>query len=99
MDYALNVAMDYPVKTDYPDYEGSEYSGFGDKKKRKVIEGGNRAPTVKLSREELKKLLEPLSKDQLVALLIDAHLNSMVRSRKPVSSQIKELGNHEVLGS
>lgn len=72
MDYALNVAMDYPVKTDYPDYEGSEYSGFGDKKKRKVIEGGNRAPTVKLSRDELKKLLEPLSKDQLVALLIDA---------------------------
>lgn len=44
----------------------------GTKKKRKVIEGGNRAPTVKLSREELKKLLEPLSKDQLVALLIDA---------------------------
>ncbi|KAG0587703.1 hypothetical protein KC19_2G185100 [Ceratodon purpureus] len=72
MDYALNVKMDYPAKTEYSDYEGSDYSGFEDSKKRKVMEGGDGTSTVKLSRDELKKLLEPLSKEQLVGLLIDA---------------------------
>lgn len=63
MDYVFNVVMDYFVKMDYLDYEGSEYLGFGDKKKRKVIEGGNRVFIVKLLREEFKKLLELFSKD------------------------------------
>lgn len=72
MDYALNVKMDYPAKTEYSDYEGSDYSGFEDTKKRKVMEGGDGTSTVRLSRDELKKLLEPLSKEQLVGLLIDA---------------------------
>ncbi|KAG0626873.1 hypothetical protein M758_2G157700 [Ceratodon purpureus] len=72
MDYALNVKMDYPAKTEYSDYEGSDYSGFEDSKKRKVMEGGDGTSSVKLSRDELKKLLEPLSKEQLVGLLIDA---------------------------
>lgn len=73
MDYALNVKMDYPIKTDYSDYEGSDYSGYEDTKKRKVTEGGNGNSSVKLSRDELKKLLEPLSKEQLVLLLVDAY--------------------------
>lgn len=73
MDYALNVKMDYPIKTDYSDYEGSDYSGYEDTKKRKVTEGGNGNSSVKLSRDELKTLLEPLSKEQLVLLLVDAY--------------------------
>lgn len=72
MDYALNVKVDYPEKTEYSDYEGSDYSGFEDNKKRKVTESGNGASTVQLTRDELKSLLEPLNKDQLIALLIEA---------------------------
>lgn len=63
MDYVFNVKVDYFEKIEYLDYEGSDYLGFEDNKKRKVMESGNGVLIVQLMRDELKSFLELFNKD------------------------------------
>ncbi len=66
MEYQLDMKLEYPL-SDY------QVNGYGDEsKKRKLSKEESNGSILKLSKDELKKLLEPLTKEQLVALLVDA---------------------------
>lgn len=66
MEYQLDMKLEYPL-SDY------QVNGYGDEsKKRKLSKEESNGNILKLSKDELKKLLEPLTKEQLVALLVDA---------------------------
>lgn len=59
---------------------GMDYAGE-DSKKRKLNDASN-GVLPSLSKDDLKLLLDPLSKEQLVNLLVDALLSNMVKLKR-----------------